>query len=69
MCRRSICLVSLNELNKRSVFSMLSTKTCKILTVLCLAVCLSSVAYAQKVAAVKGHASSAVGTMVAVYAT
>ena len=48
---------------------MLSTKTCKILTVLCLAVCLSSVAYAQKVAAVKGHASSAVGTMVAVYAT
>ena len=58
MSRGSICLVSL-----------LPTKSFRILTVLCFAVCLSSVAYAQKVAAVRGHASSAVGDMVAVYAT
>ncbi len=58
MSRGSICLVSL-----------LSTKSFRNLTVLCFVVCLSSVAYAQKVAAVRGHGGSAVGDMVAVYAT
>jgi len=64
MFRKLFYLVSLAR-----VFSMLSTKSYKILTILCLAVCFSSFAYAQKVAAVKGHVSSSVETMVAEYAT
>ena len=52
----------------RRLIYLLSTRSGRILAILCLAVCCGSLAHAQKVAAVRGHTGSSVGDMLAVYA-